>query len=222
MILCWLGVAFAGSSFHPGPGSELIPVDSDGRVNGWARTGEVLVHTTDPAAIASLPQVASVRKLRGEVVRVLPAPGVDDIDLANLLHERPDVGWAHPNFWVVLHDAGLPNDPYLPAEWHLENTGQLGYTPGVDIGASEAWEITHGAGQIVAIVFRRCCGGSSPMRERACCEAAPSTTTRATCARPPASNTISTCASIRMAFGSRGTVERGRRERRTSRLTWAP
>ncbi len=152
-MLHWLAaVALAGSAFYPGSGPSTVAVGADGRVAGMARTGFVLARADDPAALAALPQVAGIRRLRGHVVRITPAPGVDDVDLANLLHDRPDVRWAHPDLWVELRGAALPDDPYLGAQWHLQNSGQLGYTPGVDIGASDAWEITRGAGQLVAIL----------------------------------------------------------------------
>ncbi|MCZ7559429.1 MAG: S8 family serine peptidase [Burkholderiaceae bacterium] len=47
-------------------------------------------------------------------------------------------------------------DPLLPAQWHLENTGQMGGTPGEDLnvaGPSGAWALgTKGEGVRVAIV----------------------------------------------------------------------
>lgn len=38
----------------------------------------------------------------------------------------------------------FPDDEYFPMQWHLYNTGQSGGTPGADIRAPEAWEITTG------------------------------------------------------------------------------
>jgi len=46
----------------------------------------------------------------------------------------------------------LPNDEYFPMQWHLHNTGQSGGTPGADIRAPEAWEITTGDPNIVVAV----------------------------------------------------------------------
>jgi len=43
----------------------------------------------------------------------------------------------------------IPNDEYFPMQWHLLNTGQSGGTPGADIRAPEAWEITTGDPNIV-------------------------------------------------------------------------
>ncbi len=50
----------------------------------------------------------------------------------------------------------IPNDlcgEYCHAQWHLHNTGQSGGTPGADINAPEAWEITTGDPNIVIAVL---------------------------------------------------------------------
>ena len=47
----------------------------------------------------------------------------------------------------------FPNDEYFPMQWHLHNTGQSGGTPGMDIRAPEAWEITTGDPNIVVAVL---------------------------------------------------------------------
>jgi subtilisin family serine protease len=47
----------------------------------------------------------------------------------------------------------FPNDEYFPKQWHLHNTGQSGGTPGADIRAPEAWEITTGDPNIVVAVL---------------------------------------------------------------------
>jgi len=49
--------------------------------------------------------------------------------------------------------AVFPNDEYFPKQWHLHNTGQSGGTPGADIRAPEAWEITTGDPNIVVAVL---------------------------------------------------------------------
>lgn len=153
-MLLWLSIAaHAGKpAFYPGLGPERVTLDADGTVRGLARTGEVLVRADDPSALASLPEIAAIRVLRGGVALVTPAPGVDDVALSVALWERSDVRWAHPDLVMPIRASSVPDDPYFGGQWHLQNTGQQGFTPGVDIGVSEAWEITRGAGQIVAIL----------------------------------------------------------------------
>ena len=37
-----------------------------------------------------------------------------------------------------------PNDPVLPEQWQLHNTGQNGGTPGADLGMADAWDLSTG------------------------------------------------------------------------------
>lgn len=45
-----------------------------------------------------------------------------------------------------------PNDPLFAQQWHLQNTGQVGGTPGVDLNVIPAWNSYSGNGVIVAVV----------------------------------------------------------------------
>jgi len=44
------------------------------------------------------------------------------------------------------------NDPYLPAQWHYNNTGQTGGTPGEDIRLYNAWSITTGSSDVIVSI----------------------------------------------------------------------
>ncbi|MDP7112572.1 MAG: S8 family serine peptidase [Myxococcota bacterium] len=142
--------------FHPGRGTEIVVIEADSTVNGVrvARTGELLARVEDPAALRALLQVAEVEVLAGDghVVRIVPRPGIDDVVLSRELRARDDVVWSHPNLRVELVPTALPDDPFVTDQWHLENTGQGGWTPGVDIDAEIAWELSTGAGGMVAII----------------------------------------------------------------------
>src|SRR5262245_16515662 len=67
--------------------------------------------------------------------------------LAAALSRRPDVAYAEPNFIVKI--ISEPNDPRYPELWALKNIGQvIGWspgTPGADIHAVPAWNITLGS-----------------------------------------------------------------------------
>ncbi len=45
-----------------------------------------------------------------------------------------------------------PNDPYFPMQWHLQNTGQSGGTPGADIDVLRAWAVTTGDPNVIVAV----------------------------------------------------------------------
>ncbi|WP_175549907.1 S8 family serine peptidase [Mariniphaga anaerophila] len=54
----------------------------------------------------------------------------------------------------VNADETLPpfNDPYLPRQWHYNNTGQSGFMPGADINLFKAWEIETGSNNVVVSI----------------------------------------------------------------------
>jgi len=76
------------------------------------------------------------------------------------------VEFAEPNYIYHYHDRGqeqsnnnpmdtgfIPNDPYFDMQWALHNTGQTGGTPGADIDAPEAWNITMGDDEVVIAIL---------------------------------------------------------------------
>lgn len=70
------------------------------------------------------------------------------------LTARGDVEYAEPNY--ILHAIAIPNDPRFGELWGLRNTGQaiLGVpgTPGADISATLAWDVSTGSRASVATV----------------------------------------------------------------------
>lgn len=67
--------------------------------------------------------------------------------LISELSARTDVEYAEPNY--ILHAIAIPNDPYFGQLWGLQNTG----TPGADISATSAWDISTGSTANVAAVI---------------------------------------------------------------------
>lgn len=68
--------------------------------------------------------------------------------VARRLAAQPGVAWAEPD--GVMTASAIPSDPYFGNLWGLRNTGQaiegwagpFSGTPGVDIGAPTAWDVT--------------------------------------------------------------------------------
>ena len=58
------------------------------------------------------------------------------------LSDDPRVEYAEPNY--VLYADRLPDDPRLAEQYALHNTGQTGGTPGADVDALRAWNISTG------------------------------------------------------------------------------
>ncbi len=65
--------------------------------------------------------------------------------------KMPEVLYAEPNY--VVDAFATPNDPSYTQLWGLNNTGQTGGTPGADVHAPQAWDLTTGsANPVIAII----------------------------------------------------------------------
>jgi len=83
----------------------------------------------------------------------------DALEIANEIQESGLVVYSHPNF-IAKADLldHIPNDPYFNMQWTLHNTGQTindGHvgTPGADVHAVQAWDITKGSSNITIAVI---------------------------------------------------------------------
>ena len=76
--------------------------------------------------------------------------GIDDIAIkyANILYKSNKVVYAQPSFWRIIQ----PYSSFYRDQWGLNNTGQLGGIPGIDINAPEAWGLATGNGVKIAVV----------------------------------------------------------------------
>ncbi len=74
-----------------------------------------------------------------------PGGGMAVLDVANRLYESGEVVFCHPDMIMKKRSAFHPDDPYYTYQWHLDNLGQTGGTPGADINIEPAWDITRGS-----------------------------------------------------------------------------
>jgi len=79
--------------------------------------------------------------------------GFDVLAAANALAERREVRFAEPDVLFTGYGAVTPTDPLFPDAWGLQNTGQFGGTPGMDMGAVDAWDITTGDPSVIVVVL---------------------------------------------------------------------
>jgi len=87
-------------------------------------------------------------------------------DAVTWYQNQPSVLYAEPDHQIFLDDVSspgtqtssamnftrAPSDPLYPLQWNLKNTGQYGGTPGADIHAEGAWNVTTGSDVVVAVV----------------------------------------------------------------------
>lgn len=84
------------------------------------------------------------------VQRFQVAAGGDALATANAIFEREGVACAAPVWRKEMRRRSL-NDPLLHQQWHLDNDGSAGGTIGADLNAFAAWDLTRGAGAVVAV-----------------------------------------------------------------------
>ncbi len=124
------------------------------------RQGEVIVKFRDGASAATL--ATAQPGSGGQALKPFAAgrhrfqhlrlgKGVTVDEAVTKYRQDPAVEYAEPNYVYQL--SGLPNDPLFPELWGLHNTGQsvrgVVGTPGADIHASEAWDITTGSATVI-------------------------------------------------------------------------
>jgi len=139
------------------------------------RPGEVLVQFRDPgrstalAAYQSRPGMRRQQALRNGRLLQLRLP--DDLSVAQAvteLSEDPEVLFVEPNY--ILRSQSMPDDPYFDLQWGLYNNGQVvaGYvgTPGKDIDAPSAWDLSGEGEEIVVAVVDTGCTLNHPDLEQ--------------------------------------------------------
>lgn len=60
------------------------------------------------------------------------------------VEERSEPKEIYPHYQPEAVSFTLPDDPNFQYQWYLNNNGQSGGSPGTDIGAVDAWDITTG------------------------------------------------------------------------------
>jgi len=75
------------------------------------------------------------------------------LDIANALAGRDEVIFAEPSFIFTGRGELIPNDTLFGDQWGLHNTGQMGGTPGMDMDAPGAWDITLGDPSIKVVII---------------------------------------------------------------------
>lgn len=145
-VICFLLMISAAQAtpwYYPDDTDRRVPYDGT-----FALTGAVIVGLDAPEDLPAHPDVRRVDWLTRQpaVARLVLADGADDLGVSQQLHDTAGVLWAHPDFLLPLAPTALPDDPYLAAQWHLEDDD------GVDVNAEGAWDFTDGTGQLIAIV----------------------------------------------------------------------
>jgi serine protease len=144
MLLLSITVLVLAGSATAGP--NLTPGDLVAYGRGEAVAGEVIVkfkpHVSQ-AAIDALTRANNTSVLYRSpfagFMRLRVPQGRTMAQMIAAYRARPEVEYAEPNY--VRYALMVPNDPYFSYQWHLSA-----------INAEAAWDISTGAGVVVAVV----------------------------------------------------------------------
>jgi len=113
------------------------------------RPGTAAEERAETRRDADVRREAGLPLRRAEVVE--PEPGVAVTGAVADLERSEDVLYAEPD--AIRQMSAVPDDRYFNNLWGLENTGQVPGTPGADIDAPQAWDISTGSSEVrVAVV----------------------------------------------------------------------
>ena len=109
---------------------------------------------TDIGALATQVQAVSVETMAFDgSLAVFHAGESSGLALAARLRQHAEVLRAEVILGRYLTPKVQPNDPLLPRQWTLKNTGQSGGTPGADANVFPVWESgRHGEDVVISIV----------------------------------------------------------------------
>lgn len=139
--------------------SPLWTLNPNDHVAPWAATDRVLVRLRSGAAADERALVDAAEGLglvdlqrRGLapdqwVARV--GHGVDPVAASMALSELPATLWAEVDWFVPKDQRYTPDDDDYGLQWHHENTGQSGGTPGEDMNTAQAWDVTLGDPSVI-------------------------------------------------------------------------
>jgi subtilisin family serine protease len=156
VLLLTLSAVFTTDLFSQGrrQGRRVPTTIVDGRE---AADGEVLVRYREAGTAFERARAESdadadeVEPIDRSGLRRIHSRRYNTAELLALLRANPDVAFVEPN-WVIRADV-TPNDPAFGSLWGLLNVGQSSGTPGADIDAPQAWDLTTGTRSVVVGVI---------------------------------------------------------------------
>lgn len=130
---------------------------------------EVLVRFRSDVSISDVRKIVSKHndRIEDQIESIKNLFSIDDLDgltpeeVAEEYRRLDEVLYAEPNYEIKIDyrdnepfdTPTLPNDPYFPDQWALNNTGQGGGKTKADINILKAWQKSRGSEEIVVAVL---------------------------------------------------------------------
>lgn len=142
LLIGVLALPFGAGATEPAsvPGELLVRFRADADI---ARIGAL--HARTGSQVLEVIEELNLYRVKIPATRSLQ-------DVAATYAADPGCAYAEPNYLGRGGDF-VPNDSFLPNQWHLNNTGQSSGLPDADIDAIEGWSITRGSPDITVAVL---------------------------------------------------------------------
>jgi hypothetical protein len=135
LLIITAGLAFSQpSTTGREPGQLLVQLKS-------ANSDQVMPLLVEHFSLSGLTVEKQLSRRMNIWLLKFDEPSTDASVLLEKLKQHPAVSLAQFNHLVQEREI-IPNDPSFSTEWALKNTGQQSGTPGADIKATFAWDIT--------------------------------------------------------------------------------
>ena len=149
-------VRIDGSLYQEGAGvyfpviAEQISVGLADGIETWDKLVSDAI-AGDAKAFEALSRLEPIRTNRLGIIDLAVPKGSDLVDWCEMVHLTGLARFAE----VATHGEFLAtqNDPRYAEQWALNNTGQTGGTPGADVDAERAWDLTAGDPSIVVAIL---------------------------------------------------------------------
>lgn len=159
MLLAGATLLAAATGFvPPAPPSMSIPETRASAKRSYAPDRVLVGYQpgTQASAMRAVERSSGARLLRKlGSARLVSVPSGRVKETMKALVSHRVVRYAEPDYLVEL--LGAPNDEHFESQWGLRNTGQVirgrAGTPGADVDAVRAWDVTTGSREVVVGVI---------------------------------------------------------------------
>jgi len=138
----------AGSAPASGPSAATVQPAAPGTSRLIVRFDDALASLATLKSLGVPVQRAGGLSLVGASLFDVPTESLPSV--LDAWRQAPGVRYAEPDYRLQLLDT-VPNDPRFSELYGLNNTGQTGGSPGADIDAPQAWDISTSSSDVVIV-----------------------------------------------------------------------
>jgi subtilisin family serine protease len=147
-----VAVVIASALWLPGSAAANKDAGATGRFRGSYVAGQLLVRFASGVSPGSINARIGAQTIRTYHIvpnlQLVSLPKTLDVAAAIAAYSsQSGVMYAEPDF-ISRIDSTVPNDTDFDLQWDWLNTGQIGGTPGDDVDATKAWDLSTGSNTV--------------------------------------------------------------------------